>query len=642
MKFKVIGSVFLLFSVHLVFAQKGDIWGSFYEKYKNERVVFVERSETLNISVVGDSLQVFSENVEDILHLKDQSDFYASKRIYGSHFNEVQNIKAKTLVWDKKKYREIAVADFKKNSDRSQGVFFDDSYYYTFNFPSVASRNRTHLEYREVIKDPKFVTGFLFSSYMPQEKSTYTIKASKDIELSYWVENDPDKKINFKKTESGKEIIYEWSGKDIPAYANEEKSPSIRYFEPHVICYVKSYTANNKKINVLSNLDDLYNWYYTFIKDLNGSSSPELLKIVQEIKDNSKNELEVVKKIFYWVQDNIQYIAFEEGMRGLIPHHGSYVCEKRYGDCKDMANLIVNMLDLAGVKAYHTWIGTRDIPYPYSKLPTPLVDNHMIATYISQDGKYYFLDGTSNYTPFGMPSSMIQGKEALIGFGKEKYEVKKVPVMEKERNVMTDFISLRLEGNELIGKGISTLDGYPKVFGAYNMDRAEHEDVKKYVTKLLGKGSNKFFLDKFDIKDLKNQDKATTINYSFRIGDYFQNIGNEIYLNLNLNKDYYNDYINLDNRKTPMEMDYQYIHHDEFEFEIPANYEIEYLPPAFSQDGKLMGFEITYVHTGNKIKYSRKFFMKHLLMEPDDFKKWNESVKAMSEAYKETVILKKK
>jgi hypothetical protein len=35
----------------------------------------------------------------------------------------------------------------------------------------------------------------------------------------------------------------------------------------------------------------------------------------------------------------------------------------------------------------------------------------MIASYISPD-KQYFLDATSDHTPFGLPSSMIQEKSA--------------------------------------------------------------------------------------------------------------------------------------------------------------------------------------------------------------------------------------
>ncbi|HEY3402681.1 MAG TPA: transglutaminase-like domain-containing protein, partial [Ohtaekwangia sp.] len=551
-------------------------------------------------------------------------------------------IRAKTLIWDKNRYKEMNVSDFKKNSDRDRGIFYDDSYYYSFNFPAVASRNRTQLQYRENLKDARFIPGYVFSSYLPQGKSSFTIKTTKDVELFYEVLHDDKKQIQFKRTEKGSIVTYEWSGQNLPGLKSDDNSPSIRYYAPHIVCYVKSYQTKKGKVNVINSLDDLYSWYYTFVAKLNTESTPELVEIVNKLKASSTTELDLVKQVYYWVQDNIQYIAFEQGMRGLIPHHGSYVCEKRYGDCKDMANLIVNMLQLAGVKAYHTWIGTRDLPYKYSELPTPLVDNHMIATYISPGGEYYFLDATSDHTTFGYPSSMIQGKEALIGLDAKRYEVKMVPVISMEKNFMTDSMKISMDKNELVGKGSSTLTGYPKVFGGYELDRAEQDDVKKYVTKLVGKGSNKFFLDTYSVQNLDNRDKPTQIDYSFRIADYFQKIGNEVYVNLNLNKDYYNTFINLETRRTPKENDYLYEKYEFIEFVIPEGYTVEYLPPDSKHDGKLMGYDISYKAVPGKIQFNKKFYLNYLLMNPDQFAQWNEAVKHISEAYKESIILKKK
>ena len=624
------------------YAQDSDLWQNLKHRYPEEPAVFVDRSEVLNISVEGDSLKIFTDVTEDIMHLKEQTEAYSGRKVYGSHFSQVADIKAKTLVWDRNRYKEVGVAGFKKNSDRDRGIFYDDSYYYTFDFPSVASRNRTQLAYREVQTDPRFISGFVFVSYLPQAKTSYSIRTTRDVELYYEVLNDPDKKITFKKTEKGKNVVYEWSSENVSSVRTEDEAPSIRYFAPHLICYVKSYEVNGKKINVLSGINDLYQWYYGFIRHLNQESSPELTAIVGEIKKTSNSETELVRNIFYWVQDNIQYIAFEQGMRGLIPHHGTYTCEKRYGDCKDMANLIVNMLQIAGVKAHHTWIGTRDLPYKYSELPTPLVDNHMIATYISDQGQYYYLDATSDYTPFGYPSSMIQGKEALISKGPSSFEIKQVPVIPKEDNYMTDSMEIVLEGNAISGSGISTLTGYPKVFGGYELDRAGESDVKKYVTKLLGKGSNKFYLDDYAVAHLSDRDKPTSLKYEFRILDYHQRIDDEIYINLNLNKDYYNTFINTETRKAPRESDYRYLKYEYITLEIPEGYQVEYLPETDRHDGALLGYEIRYELKGNKVLYSKTFFLNYLLMRPDQFQSWNESVKKVSEAYKESIILKKK
>jgi hypothetical protein len=619
-----------------------DLFNRFKSKFPDEPAVFVERSEVMNIEVVGDSLKIYSDVFEDILHLKEQTETYASKRVYGSHFNQVENIRAKTLLWEKNRYKEMNVSDFRKNSDRGQGVFYDDSYYYSFNFPSVSSQNRTQLEYREILKNPRFLAGYIFQSYLSHGKSSFVIKTSKDVELVHQVLNDDKSLIKFKKTEKGSTVTYEWSATDLPSIRTEERAPSIRYFAPNVVCYVKSFQTKKGKVRMLENVSDLYTWYYSLVKNVNGEHSGELVKIVEDIKSKSKTELDVVRNVFYWVQNNIKYIAFEQGMRGFIPNSGSYVCEKRYGDCKDMANIIVSMLDIAGVKSYHTWIGTRDLPYRYSQIPTPLVDNHMIATYKSKDGDYYFLDATSDHTAFGFPSSMIQGKEALIGIDANNFEIREVPIMEKERNVMVDSMFLRIDGNTIVGKGRSSLYGFAKVFGNYELDRSENNDVKKYVTKLLGKGSNKFFLDNYSISNLEDRDKATSIDYAFRLSDYTQKISDEVFINLNLNKDLYNEFINSSLRKYPFENEYRYIKHEFIELRIPDGYAVEYLPPNINVGGEDVGCEISYVVKGDKILYNKKFYLNYLLLTSAKFESFNNSVRKFSEAYKESVILNKK
>lgn len=626
----------------VTFAQQGDVYLTFKEKFPDEPAVFVERSETMNILVEGDSLRIYSDVLEDIIHLKDQSDGYAGSKVYGSHFNQVENIRAKTLLWEKNRYKEMVVSDFKKNSDRSAGIFFDDSYYYSFNFPAIALRNRTQLQYREILKDPHFLSGFVFTSYLPQGKTSFTIKTTKDVDLHYYVTNDPKSTIKFKRTEKGNNVLLEWTATDLPTIKSEENSPAYRYMAPHVICYIKSYSTKTGKFKVLENVGDLYKWYYNFVKDVNIENSSELETLSASLKKSSKDEIDFVKKVFYWVQENIQYIAFEQGMRGFIPHSGSYVCEKRYGDCKDMANLIVNLLKSGGVTAYHTWIGTRDLPYRYSEVPTPLVDNHMIAMYKAANGQVYFLDATSDHTPFGFPSSMIQGKEALVGIAEGKFEVMQVPVVEMDRNVMMDSMTIKLENNMLSGKGKSSLHGFAKVFSGYSLDRAEKDDVKKYVTRLIGKGNNKFYLDQFSVSNFENRDRPTGIDYTFRIADYHQTISDEIYLNLNLSKEYYNAFINMDLRKAPYENEYRYVRYEDISFDIPEGYMVEYLPENFEVDGSDFGCSIAYKQVGNQIIYHKKFFLNYLMLEVSSFQRWNDAVKKFSEAYKEAIILKKK
>ena len=100
-------------------------------------------------------------------------------------------------------------------------------------------------------------------------------------------------------------------------------------------------------------------------------------------------------------------------MGGFVPREAGLVCSRRFGDCKDMASILTEMNTAAGLTAYFTWIGTRDLPYKFTQVPLPLVSNHMICT-IYLNGKYVFLDGTDPTCVFGLTPAGIQDKEAMI------------------------------------------------------------------------------------------------------------------------------------------------------------------------------------------------------------------------------------
>lgn len=96
------------------------------------------------------------------------------------------------------------------------------------------------------------------------------------------------------------------------------------------------------------------------------------------------------------------------------------------------------MLSLAGLKGNLTWIGTRSIPYSYNEVPTPIVDNHMILSYKYND-KTYFLDATGRFIPIDLPTSFIQGKEALISNGENSYVIETVPLYLQKKALIKKY-----------------------------------------------------------------------------------------------------------------------------------------------------------------------------------------------------------
>jgi transglutaminase-like putative cysteine protease len=87
-----------------------------------------------------------------------------------------------------------------------------------------------------------------------------------------------------------------------------------------------------------------------------GDDKTELSQKANELTTGTTDDIQKIKKIFNWVQHNIRYIAFEDGIAGFKPAKANDVLHKKYGDCKGMANLTRGLLQSLGYDARLCWI----------------------------------------------------------------------------------------------------------------------------------------------------------------------------------------------------------------------------------------------------------------------------------------------
>ncbi len=383
----------------------------------------------------------------------------------------------------------------------------------------------------------------------------------------------------------------------------------------------------------------LYDWFYSMVKDINKDISPEVKTVTDSITAGAADNVEKVRRIFYWVQNNITYVAFEDSLGGMIPREASLVCSRRFGDCKDMASTLVEMIRAAGLTAYKTWIGTRDIPYSFTDVPSPMATNHMICTYI-QDGQNYFLDATGKDAQFNFFTSMIQGKEAFVGMGPDKFQIIKVPVMDTGKNQFIDTTYLTVNNNEIDGKGYLRARGYEKIITSRRLRNYEDKEKQDLLAGLLRKGNNKFKVDTSSFDNLDDRDKDLGIRYKFRVFDYTQKNDKDVYINMQLEKEYKNDLLESD-REAPREFEYKDINKNVNILNIPKGYKVSYLPAASSYSDPMFGFKIDYQLKGNALIYRSYIYINTLMIHKEDFDRWNKMIRQLTKAYNETVTLTK-
>ena len=589
--------------------------------------IFIENKKIKIIQNTSFESMILSENG---IHNNKESFTY-------SELVKLIDYDAYSVVNIKGKEKKIKVSQTAEKNSSSSSVFFDDIKERQLIFPNLETGSKKVYHYKREFVDPFLLHKYMFIGGFPIKNATFEVKTDKNINIGYKIFNDPNNTIEFEKKEVKGKFVYTWTLKDVKAYKFESNNPGILHSAPHIDIYIKDYTINNTKTEVLDDIDLLHKYYQGFVTNINKKECIDLKKITEEITKDKTTEEEKIKSIFYWVKDNIKYVAFENGYEGFIPREASLVFERKFGDCKDMANIIVSMAAYANVKNVNlSWIGTREIPYSYTELATPAVDNHMIASYKKGD-EYIFLDATDRETRFGLPSSFIQGKEALVNNG-TTYNIVKVPVVSAINNKVDDIVKIKIQNDKLIGNGRMEFNGFNRSMTLMQIGDASGKSRFEMIKSLVLKGNNKFNLNSYTEENIGNRDLPYFVNYDFELDNYLIKVDKEVYLNPFLHKIFEKNPIQKD-RITGYDFEIISFFNSEYEYVIPSNYSLKYIPKDFTLENELLKVGTTYTKGDNKITVKYTFEVKKLVIEPNDFQLWDESIKKMKSNYSETLIL---
>jgi hypothetical protein len=636
--FRILLVVFVC-SISEIKAQYSSDFYAYSKLYPEATRVRLQQETVITIESNNDEIKITQEFLEEDLFLNESATYNSKNRLSFSSFFELGKIKASSYYYDRNKYIETEVTTFSEK-DELNDSFYDDTRTLNFIYPNLNKGSKSKLEYSQIIKNPRFLSPFYFGDYFPIVKNKVTIIVDNDITLNFKQFHVDENAIKFTKEEKRKNIIYTWEQENIHEYNYEAGTPNHKTFLPHIVPIIISYKSKKETKKILGDVSDLYNWYYSLVENVNiEPANAELVQLVEDITADKKTELEKVKAIYYWTQKNIKYIAFEYALGGFIPRESNDVFRKKYGDCKDNSSILFRMLAIAGIKGNLTWIGTRSIPYTYQEVPTPVVDNHMILSY-ENNGKTYYLDATGRYIKFGLPTSFIQGKEALVSYGKE-FKIKNVPIVEAKENAIIDTTFLKIENDVVVGVSKTSISGYPKIDIFNALENANTETkLEQFYNSNFFKGNNKFLIKTFTESNKYDYDKDFIVDYTFEIDDYSKKLGDEIYINLNLNKDV-SRFKTDKKRKTAIEYEYKKHFNYTTKLAIPAGYKVDYVPETVAFSNKFLNCSITYKLIDKELLYNQTITLNYLTLSLEEQKEVNKLIDKIEKNYKEILVLKK-
>jgi len=367
-------------------------------------------------------------------------------------------------------------------------------------------------------------------------------------------------------------------------------------------------------------------------------NDPSEIKIkVQELTESKSTDEEKIESIFYWVQDNIRYIAYEDGIMGFKPASAQEVFEKKYGDCKGMANLTYGMLKEAGYDSRRTWIGTRSIPYTY-EIPSLAVDNHMICTVYLQDKKY-FLDATEKGVAMGDYAYRIQGQDVLIENG-ENFIIDSIPDLPADYNLQTETLHFTLENDRLKGTGKNLYSGEESVNLYRYFNSIAEKDQLIEAEEYIGTDNKNIIISNISTSALLERGKSKSISYDIELKNQVSTFGNNIYINTDFNSDYQNWDVELD-RINDLNFGYKLNQEKKQTINLPSNLKVDYIPEQieFINEEFTLIVKVLHQPENNQLLYTRKLIINNGSISPKNIEQWNNSISKLKEFYSDQIIL---
>ncbi|MBS1262234.1 MAG: hypothetical protein MAG453_01576 [Calditrichaeota bacterium] len=121
---------------------------------------------------------------------------------------------------------------------------------------------------------------------------------------------------------------------------------------------------------------------------------------------------EVLASFLPWYEDNYRYVAVEIGEGRIVPHSLEEIRANKYGDCKDLALLIVDELGRRGVEARPVLTNYPATSRFWPEYPDPGQFNHAIVGWVDRGDTVYFDATGRGWSPGEIPWG-LQGAPTL-------------------------------------------------------------------------------------------------------------------------------------------------------------------------------------------------------------------------------------
>lgn len=294
-------------------------------------------------------------------------------------------------------------------------------------------------------------------------------------------------------------------------------------------------------------------------------------QLAQKLVQGAVSPEEKIERIFKYVQDEYSYNAIEFGLRAMVPHGAGKILDQKYGDCKDHAVILRQLLLSAGIPANLVLVRAEGNIEP--ELVSLEQFDHMIV-YCPLYKKNPFLDATQKTLEpellgFGLPRK----KGLVLERGASKLlDMNMAPEMDSK---IDSSRVISFEGNDLKVEDTLKFQGYSaSLLRDFLREVPASEQIQQFQDGFF-KG-RRVSLKDIEVENLTDRTKPLVLKLKYEMDNVLFYIGEnltgelpvfweEIHFNLKYEKE----------RQAPFEFYYPETITSHVEFKTPSGYSLE-------------------------------------------------------------------
>ncbi len=306
----------------------------------------------------------------------------------------------------------------------------------TVEFPQVKEGSIVDFQYtvedtRENLYGDEFEDAFFIGSTDPTIRFEYAADVPKEMELRTGQAGTDLEPVESAPAEDRRLLV--WKARDLPGLEIEPRMPPRSELIPAL------------RLSTFPDWDAVARSVWNLSKE-QFVLPEDIRKEVAALTRECETREEKIAAIYHFVTSKIRYVSISYGRFGYKPHKAERTYRAGYGDCKDTAVLFCAMLQTVGIEARFALVRTWGRGKERTGVPGRGLFDHAIA-YVPPSGpggKHYWLDGTTDYFPFGELPSMDRDTIALV-VGPDGGERIEIDSDRAEYNTTVQRVQLRLD-----------------------------------------------------------------------------------------------------------------------------------------------------------------------------------------------------